>query len=139
MIYMILQFPAERIPDNAIFAPHHYYLGVVLCLFVCLIVWDNYRSREPWLVMAISIAGLIAFGLTWPYYPVTGAIVSIATPILAMFALLTRREYWSDIKHIPQILIFIGLLIALDDAVDHALPLTTPLEYLAQYLLPLIP
>lgn len=40
-------FPVERVPDGAIFAPHHFWLGVGIAVF--------------------------AFGLCWRYYPVTGA------------------------------------------------------------------
>jgi hypothetical protein len=75
-------FPHEAVPDGAVFAPHHFWIGVGIAVF--------------------------AFGLTWRYYPVTGAVGTL-----------------------------VGLSIALDDAVSHAFGVPTPLDLLwANYIHP---
>jgi len=77
-------FTPEAVPDGAVLAPHHFYLGVGLA------VWG--------------------FVLMWPWYPRTGALMTL-----------------------------IGLWVAVDDAVQHALQVTTPLGWLwHEALLPIL-
>lgn len=65
----------EPIPDGAVLAPHHFYVGVLLAWFSFMFVW--------WI------------------YPRTGAALTL-----------------------------LGLYIALDDAVQHAFSVHTPLHHL---------
>jgi hypothetical protein len=122
-------FPAEQVPDGAIFAPHHSYIGVMVVLFVCWLVADDFRDREPMYVAALTIWALFSFGMIWPYYPGIGAAFSLLCPLLAVGALLVRRGYWSDIEVVFQVLVLVGLLLALDDVVSHVLAVSTPVDY----------
>lgn len=79
-----MSFPAEQIPDGAVVAPHHLYVGLLVAGF--------------------------SFALVWRWYPITGATGTL-----------------------------LGLAIALDDALSHALGVPTPLDWvwtahLAQYV-----
>lgn len=51
-------FPAENVPDGAIFAPHHFYVGVIIAVF--------------------------SFALVWRYYPVTGATGTLIGLLIAL-------------------------------------------------------
>ena len=51
-------FPAERIPDGAIFAPHHLYVGLLVAGF--------------------------SFALVWRYYPVTGSAGTLLGVLIAL-------------------------------------------------------
>lgn len=66
-------FPAEAEPDGDVLAPHHFYIGVGAAVF--------------------------GFASVWPYYPVTGASMTI-----------------------------LGVLIVADDVLSHAFGVPTPLD-----------
>lgn len=134
-----MTYPVEPVPDGAIFAPHHLYVGVLLALLAAATAWDIYPRREPVVVAGGLLAALFGFALTWPYYPVTGATLSLAGLCAALLAALFRTRYWSDVPTVARVVVVLGVYIALDDAADHALPITTPLEYVGRWLLPLIP
>lgn len=68
-------FTPEAVPDESVFAPHHFYIGVIIAVY--------------------------AFIFIWQWYPRTGAILCLC-----------------------------GLLIALDDALQHAFQIDTPLHHL---------
>lgn len=51
-------FPVESVPDGAIFAPHHFWIGVGVAVF--------------------------AFGFVWRVYPVTGAVGSLLGLAIAL-------------------------------------------------------
>lgn len=53
-----MQFPYESVPDGAIFAPHHLYVGLL-------------------------VAGFF-FALVWPYYPETGATGTLVGILIAL-------------------------------------------------------
>lgn len=66
------QFPAEEEPDGDVFAPHHFYIGMVLALF--------------------------SFVTVWPYYPVTGAAaVLVGTLILLDDAISHAFGVWTPL------------------------------------------
>ena len=43
-------FPYEPEPDGAVFGPHHFYLGVIVILLVCWMVYDSESDTGPWIV-----------------------------------------------------------------------------------------
>jgi len=79
-----MPFPHDTIPDGAVLAPHHFYVGVLIAVF--------------------------GFVFVWRIYPRTGAVLSV-----------------------------IGLLIALDDAIEHVFGVVTPGELIGRFIIfPLI-
>jgi len=81
-------FPHEAVPDGAAFAPHHYIYGLLLVTALVAVVWDNFPDREPLLVALGAGAGLFGFLLVWPWYPVAGASLSLAGPVICLAAVL---------------------------------------------------
>lgn len=65
----------EQIPDGHVFAPHHFYIGILVAVF--------------------------AFVTVWKWYPTLGAMLTL-----------------------------VGVLVALDDVIQHAFQVDTPLHHL---------
>lgn len=132
---MLAGFPADAIPDGAVIAPHHYIYGMLLVGLVCGIVWDNYRDSEP-LYTAVGVGlGLFGFVFTWPFYPTTGAILSLFGPLVSILAVVAgyatpEFAYWDDYPVRFRAATIIFSLVALDDAVEHAFGVWTPLDAL---------
>jgi hypothetical protein len=129
-------FPHETIPDGAVFAPHHYTYLLGAALLLVAAVWDNYRCKEPLLTGAGLLAGLFGFLFVWPYYPVAGAALAVGAPTLAVLVMLFGSaglgigDVWDEYPlryRFGAILLTLG---GLDDAVEHAFGVTTPLDYL---------
>jgi uncharacterized membrane protein len=134
-----VSYPVESVPDGSILAPHHLYVGAFLALLVCAVVWDNYPGREPVVAVAALLVALFGFLWVWPFYPATGATLTLAGLVAALLAVLVRGSYWTDVPIAARLTVLLGVLIALDDAADHALPITTPLDHVGRVLLPLLP
>ena len=129
-------FPAEAVPDGAILAPHHYTYGALLALLAVGVVWDNYRDREPLIAAASVGAGLFGFVSVWPYYPVAGALLALAGPVVAIGAVvlgtlgLSVGGVWDDYPVRMRAAVVVACLITLDDGVEHAFGVWTPLDAL---------
>lgn len=146
-----MRFPYEAVPDGAVFVIHHFHYAIAAALFVAALIWDDYPKREPAVVVAALIVSEMGFTLTWPYYPATGAALALAglaaatLPIthsvgyLAAEALARRfarierrvdgwtRPYWALFPWQAAV-VFICLLFAWDDLLNHAFGLPTPLD-----------
>jgi len=127
-------FPSEAVPDGAVFAPHHYTYGALLALLAVFVVWDNYADREP-LYAAVGLgAGLFGFLLVWPYYAAAGAILALAGPAVAIGAVVTGTlglrvgDVWDEYPRSERAAVVVFSLVALDDAVEHAFGVWTPLD-----------
>lgn len=128
-----VMFPYHTIPDGSVMYPHHFYLGLIV---VGILVWrlaDNYREYEPVVVMSGSLVSLFSFVTVWgTAYPVTGAIGTILGLGIATLGLAVRGVWRSvgDIQYswYYRVAIFIGLLVAWDDALEHAFGWPTPLD-----------
>lgn len=119
-------FPYEMIPDGAVFANHHYYIGMGVAALAVASVWDDQR----WDPLAVAVGlgiGLFGFALTWRYHPVTGATLALAGPTMSAGAL--ARSYWRRRRR-RAAWVLVGLLITLDDAIEHAFGVWTPLDAL---------
>ncbi len=129
-----MAFPHEAVPDGAIFAPHHYTYGLLATLLVVMAVWDNYRCREPLLTAGATGAGLFGFLFVWPYYPTSGALLAVSGPIVAALAVVAGwagtpiADVWDDYPLRYRLATLLGLLVALDDGVEHAFGVPTPLD-----------
>ncbi|MFW5896346.1 MAG: hypothetical protein ACOCUA_03080 [archaeon] len=133
---MSMTFPHEAVPDGAIFAPHHYTYGALLAILAVFIVWDNYRDREP-LLAAVGLGmGLFGFLSVWPYYPPAGAILALTGPLVAIAAVvagsfgLAVGDVWDDYPRRERVAVVLFSLVALDDALEHAFGVWTPLDAL---------
>lgn len=133
----MIGFPVDLIPDGHPFAPHHLYWASFGALLVLLTMWDN-RRADPWVAAGALVTVLFAFGSIWPFYHDFGAAVTLAGLTMALGAPL-RRSYWSGVGRRRTALYILFVLAALDDAVEHALGVWTPLDWLFnQYVIHLI-
>lgn len=135
---MFGSFPAEAVPDGAVFGPHHFYLGVLLILLVCWLARDPESAAAPWGVAGLTLLAVFSFSLTWPYYPAVGA-----AGVLILLALATAlslfRPFWWRYGLVSRGVLAIGLFLAWDDAVSHALGWWTPMDSVwARYLYPYV-
>ena len=135
-------FPHERVPDGTIVAPHHSVIGG---LFVLLAVyWAADGENKP-----ATVAGLAVSAFGWSHmwagaYPVLGATVTLAGLLWTAETVLRSPE-WSGVRWTtdatgrlasvrrlltPRTVAFVGALVALDDVVEHAFGVWTPLDWL---------
>lgn len=135
---MFGRFPYEAEPDGAVFGPHHFYLGVILVLLVCWMIYDTESETGPWGVAGLTLLSVFAFSLTWPYYPVVGAL-GVLVLLGTATAISVVRPLWWRYGLLARSALLLGLLVALDDALNHALGWRTPLDVLwIEYLHPYV-
>lgn len=121
-------FPNESIPDGDVLAPHHLYLGALATLLVVWMVSDDRPGGEAWLVASAVLTAMVGFLFTWRYYPPVGAALTLAGLVVAMTAVLVR-PYWAKYSWVSlRGAAVLALLVALDDALEHALGWPTPLD-----------
>lgn len=121
--------PIEAIPDKAIFAPHHFYIGFFIIYTGVKRVWDNYPRKEPMFAFIGAIVSLFGFSLTWKYYPFVGVILCFVGLLLVIIGIL--RTWFNESHKYPKsyyILLSIGILIMVDDLVSHGFGIATPLD-----------
>jgi len=121
-------FPAESVPDGAVFGPHHLYVGLLVLLFAVFVVADDYRQREPLVAIVGAVLALFAFATVWPFYHVTGALLTLAGLLVVLIGILWPGGMWSGYPLKWRLVAFAGVLIAADDAVSHAFGVWTPLD-----------
>lgn len=148
---MIESFPYEAVPDGVVFAAHHFHYALIAGFLVALWIADDYPKREPKAVLAGILFSEFAFCFVWPFYPVTGASLSIlflavatvsvthGVAYLAVERLARRfprlerlvdgwtRPYWALFPW-QAVVVFICLLFAWDDLLNHAFGIPTPLD-----------
>ena len=121
-------FPAEAVPDGAILAPHHLYVGALLVVLAALPAVDDHPEREPMAVLIGAIIGAAAFLTVWPFYPATGAALTFAFALVCVVAPIGFpfwRDYqWRGLRG----LVLLGGLVMLDDVISHAFGIWTPLD-----------
>ncbi|GAB7012040.1 hypothetical protein [Halolamina salina] len=126
---MIETFPADRVPDGAVFGPHHAYLGLLLALLAVALVWDDATGAEPWVGAAALLAASFAFATIWKFYPQTGAALALAGIVIALAS--TLLPFWSSYPWLgPRGVLLVGAIVALDDVAEHAFGVPTPLDWL---------
>lgn len=132
---MLENFPVDAVPDGAVFAPHHYIYAMALSLLMVFVVWDNFNDREPLYTATALGVGLFGFLFVWQYYPAPGAILSLIGPLLAILFILmgwvglSIGGVWDDYPLKFRLLTIFFALVALDDAVEHAFDIWTPLDW----------
>lgn len=121
-------FPHENVPDGAIGGPHHLYVGVVVVLVAVWVVSDNYPRREPVLAAVGALLALFAFATIWPYYHGTGAMLSLAGLFVALIGVCWPAGVWTAYPTRWRLVALLGVLVALDDVIEHAFGVWTPLD-----------
>lgn len=92
------------------------------------IVTDDPIDREAWLVATSVLGALFAFGLTWRYYPPVGTALTLLSLGVALAAVV-GRPYWAAYSWVGfRGAALLGVLVALDDAVEHAFGWPMPLD-----------
>ena len=118
-------FPVDRVPDGAIFAPHHAYLGTGVVALVLATMWND-STREPWAAAAALVAVVFSFATVWPFYPEVGAAVALLG--VGALAVAPARDYWRPKTRTLLAAYYVGVLIVADDVLEHALGVWTPLD-----------
>lgn len=127
---MLETFPADTVPDGAVFGPHHAYIGLLLALLAVAMVWDNAPHKEPLLTAAALLGAIFAFATVWPFYPATGALLTLAGVAVAILGPVFL-PFWSSYAWLgPRGVAILGAFVALDDVAEHAFGIPTPLEWL---------
>lgn len=122
-------FPHERIPDGTVWTTHHAIYGLLGALVPIAVCWDDYPHVEPVAEAVGVLAGLFGFLFVWPHYPQIGATLALAGPLGALLALLWPRSiWWTHYPREEHALTVAGLGVGLDDVVEHALPVPSPLD-----------
>ncbi|WP_435175249.1 hypothetical protein [Halorussus sp. AFM4] len=121
-----MNFPAESIPDGALYAPHHYLYALYLVLFVSARKWDIYPREEPVFVAGSALAGLFGWVHVWRYYPAPGAVLCLLGAVGVILGGVVTTRYGLRWR---LSVVWTGL-VALDDAVSHAFGVWTPLDWL---------
>lgn len=120
-------FPYHHIPDGNAALPHHYLWALLAAVIPVLIVWDDYRHREPWLALTAILAGLVGFGLVWPRYPVMGAVLTLTANVALL--LVPLRPAWRQWPRKHSAAVVALALLALDDSLQHAFGWVTPIDW----------
>jgi hypothetical protein len=119
-------FPAETLPDGALFGPHHFLYPLYAMLFVAARKWDIHPRKEPALIVASALLALFAWAHVWKYFPVFGATMALVGVCGTILGGLVTWRYGRRFQ-----IAVVGLgLAALDDAVSHAFGVWTPLDHL---------
>lgn len=129
-------FPVDRVPDGAIFAPHHFFIGAGLIGLVLATMWND-SVREPWAAAAALAGSTFSFTLAWPHYPEVGAALTLMG--LGGLVVAPARAYWRLRGHRLIATYYVGVLVVADDVLEHAFGIATPLDTLwTVVLLPLV-
>jgi len=126
---MSITFPADTVPDGAVLGPHHAYIGMMLALLALAVVWDDRAGVEPWVGSVGLLVAVFAFVTVWPFYPATGAVLALSGVLLVLSS--AFLPFWTGYGWVgPRGALLLGSLIALDDVLEHAFGVPTPLDWL---------
>lgn len=130
-----MSFPYHKEPDGNRFALHHNYTGYLLVVLgLALEVPDPIHLAALLAGIVAGVGGMLALWTT------KGPLIGATVTVLGGFITLTAGILTSST------IIVIGALIALDDAIQHATGVPTPLDWLWKnglkdllYMIPLFP
>ncbi|MFC7069483.1 hypothetical protein [Halobaculum lipolyticum] len=126
---LLAGFPVEAVPDASALAPHHAVYGLLAALVVIATVWDDHRHREPLTEATGVLIGLFAFLLVWRWWPVVGATLAHVGPLATLVWMWRPGSAWGT--HYPgrvRVVATGAILVGLDDIVEHAWPVPSPLD-----------
>lgn len=120
-------FPVDRVPDGNAWGAHHFVYAGWAALFVCWIVGDD--ERKPWVVVGGLMVGLFSWYHLWP----SGFSTLGALGVLVGLAVATTgaagRGVWRETTWQLQVGCLVCLLVAWDDALEHAFGFWMPLNW----------
>lgn len=126
-VVFALSWPAEMVPDGAVIAGHHFWIGLGIAIYAVYHVGDDHPHREPSIVLGGVLTAVLGF-VMWPYQPVAGAILSHVGVVSIAGAVLVgdfmARYAWRGWRGV----VLVGLLVTLDDLISHAWGVWTPLD-----------
>jgi len=126
---LLAAWPFHAVPDGAPFAPHHIYIGVSLLTLAAWRVGDDEADREPVATVTATLGIVFGFALTWPFYAVPGAALTLAFATIATVAPLVA-PFWREYPVVGvRGVAVLGGAVSLDDAVQHAFGVLTPGEW----------
>ncbi|WP_435062375.1 hypothetical protein [Halobaculum sp. EA56] len=129
MWQILAAFPVEAVPDGSTLIPHHATYGLLAALAVLATVWDDYRHREPLAEAVGVLVGLFAFVVVWPWRPPIGATLAHVGPLAALAWMWRPGSAWGDrYPRRVQLVATGAILVGLDDIVEHAWPVPSPLD-----------
>lgn len=131
-----MSFPAEAVPDGALFAPHHFLYGCYLALVVCWVVGDDYRHVEPLGVLLGLGLALFGWAHLWRFYPVAGAlfvlgglaVATLAVPFGIEISGYTVGGFYARYGWWATVVLGLWLAFAWDDAISHVFGVWTPVD-----------
>lgn len=122
-----MPFPADGMHDGSIWLAHHFVWASWAALFVCWTAAED--DAKPTIAVSGLLLGLFSWYHIWWLFPVTGAIGVLAGLTIATLTATIREPWWSRYPRKVR-LAFVGLLlIAWDDAIEHAFGFWMPLDW----------
>lgn len=122
-----MPFPADTVPDGSIWLAHHFVLGSWTAMFVCWLATDD--GPKPGLAVSGLLLSLFSWYHVWSLYPVTGAVGVLAGLAIATITAAVREPWRTRYPHRFRVAFMGALLVAWDDAIEHAFGLWMPLDW----------
>lgn len=122
MYYYSMQFPSEAVPDDAVFGPHHFWIGTILLLFALVLVADD-EKMGAWWTGLVAVFCAFGFGSIWPTFPKLGATITIVLAIWLGVAIAHLRR---DSR--GWVLAVLGYAVLVDDLLQHAFGWPMPFD-----------
>lgn len=134
-----MPFPAEQVPDGNVWLAHHFIYGAWATLFVCWLAAEE--DRKPWAAVSGILVALFSWYHLWPMgYPITGATGVLVGLAIASLAVAWRQPWRVTYPANARAACLLCLLIAWDDALEHAFGVWVPLNWVWEaYLLGNVP
>lgn len=131
-----MPFPAEQVPDGNVWLVHHFVYAVWGALFVCWLVTRD--DQKPWAAVGGLLFALFSWYHVWPTaYSTAGAAGVLTGLAVANLAVVWRRPWRMGYASNLRVVCLLCLLIAWDDALQHAFGLWMPLDWVWKaFLLP---
>ena len=130
MLDLLATFPVEAVPDGSTAIPHHATYGLLGALVVLFTVWDDHRDAEPLAEFVGVLVGLFAFLIVWTWRPVIGATLAHVGPLAALAWMWRPGNAWGRLyPRRVQLVATTAILVGLDDIIEHAWPVPSPLDW----------
>lgn len=124
-------FPHDAIPDGNIMIPHHFTYFALLAFILTMVVWDDYRDKEPIGTVSGIILSFYAWFLLWNgYNAALGAILTLTGLTIALGCAIGRKVWKEDYSQPIRYSVILLLLAASDDVLEHAFGIWTPLDWI---------
>jgi len=120
-----VSFPHEDEPDGEVGGPHHAYIGLGGYLVAMLGVLSSFF---PAVGTVAAFVAWFGFQYVWPFYAPTGAALALGGVSALLVATLATAPAWVAASPLWFVVALLGALVALDDVLEHALEIATPVD-----------